>query len=107
MSTIKKMDFEEVKSYTPSAEELEAMKNFVNTDFSDCPKLTPEQIKLARKAMDVHPEWYTPKKVQISIRLDIDTLAEYKKTGKGYQKKINDALRTFRLEHPEAFESVV
>lgn len=105
MSTIKRMAFDPANAYIPSDEELEEMKNYKNTDFSDCPRLSSKQLKLTRKAMDVHPEWYTPIKKQVSIRLDIDTLEEYKKTGKGYQKKINDALRIFRLEHPEQFET--
>ena len=35
-----------------------------------------------------------------NIRFDRDILASFKKTGKGWQTRINDALRTYLKEHP-------
>ena len=40
-------------------------------------------------------------KTPVSLRLDSDILDAFKSTGKGYQTKINDALRNYIKEHPE------
>lgn len=39
-------------------------------------------------------------KVLTSIRLDVDLLETFKSTGKGWQTRINSALRQFITEHP-------
>ncbi len=39
-------------------------------------------------------------KVFTAIRLDADLLAEFKATGKGWQTRMNAALRQFIAEHP-------
>jgi hypothetical protein len=41
-----------------SAERLAEIKAFKNTDFSDCPILTKEQLSHLRPAALRHPEWY-------------------------------------------------
>ena len=45
MSTMERMTLEDVKAYKPNAEELERARTFKNTDFSDCPKMTKEELK--------------------------------------------------------------
>ncbi len=56
----------------------------------DAPALTREQIMKMKPA---HPEFWKPKKVQLTIKIDADVLAAIKATGKGYQTRINNALR--------------
>ncbi|MCI5148612.1 MAG: hypothetical protein D3916_04355 [Candidatus Electrothrix sp. MAN1_4] len=65
----------------------------------------PDEMSVnARPASEVHPEiveWYKrtrgkqkrPIKTPIYIRLDIDIVEHFKSGGKGWQTKINDALR--------------
>jgi uncharacterized protein (DUF4415 family) len=38
-------------------------------------------------------EWYRPIKKPVTLRLDADVLAWFKKSGRGYQTRINSALR--------------
>jgi uncharacterized protein (DUF4415 family) len=51
------------------------------------PILTPESM-----------EWYRPIKKPVTLRLDADVLAWFKKSGRGYQTRINRALRTLITE---------
>ena len=60
---------------------------------------TPDQIK-ARRAVG-RPVQATHKQA-ITLRLDPDTLAKMRATGKGWQTRINAALRQFIQEHPLA-----
>ena len=61
-------------------------------DTSDIPELDGEFFARAKVRM---PE---PKKA-VSIRLDSDVLEWFKRTGKGYQTRINAVLRTFMKSH--------
>ena len=58
----------------------------------DSPKLTAEQIARMKPA---HQEYWKvePVKVSLSIKIDADVLAWFKSKGKGYQTRINKALR--------------
>ena len=49
MSNMKRMTLEEIKAYKPTAEELDRARTFVNTDFSDCPVQTSEELKMFKK----------------------------------------------------------
>ena len=62
----------------------------------DSPKLTPEQLIRMRPA---HPEYWKlePVKVPVSIKIDADVLAWFKAQGRGYQTRINAALRKVML----------
>lgn len=82
-----------------SEEELESIKNFKNTDFSDCPPLTSKNFANARKSVEAHPEWYAVKKKDIHIRLDADLLEWFKAQGAGYQTRINEILRYYYLQN--------
>jgi uncharacterized protein (DUF4415 family) len=49
-----------------------------------------------RGPLDLDPEWrkyYKPLKKAVTLRLDADVLAWFKKQGRGYQTRINRALR--------------
>jgi uncharacterized protein (DUF4415 family) len=57
---------------TLSPERIAEIKAFKNTNFSDCPVLTEEELKKLRPR---HPEYFKPKKQAVQIRLDADVLA--------------------------------
>lgn len=79
------------------------------TDWAAIDALTDEQIEAAAAA---DPDWaefqdidwsravlvMPPKKVAISIRLDPDLVDFFKGEGAGYQRRINQVLRTY-VEH--------
>lgn len=91
---IKTVTWEEAKKIPPmTEEEIREMENHVDTDFSDCPPLTAEQVRNGIKLREAHPEWYKPTKTRISISIDNDVLAALKSEGKGYQTRINAILR--------------
>jgi len=79
---------------TLSPERIAETKAFKNTDFSDCPMLSKEELKKLRPR---HPEYFKPKKQAVQIRLDADVLAWFKGHGKGYQSRINSVLREVML----------
>lgn len=97
MSTTKRMTLEEARAYKPSEEELERMRSFSNTDFSDCPAQTPDELKLFTRVGSI----YKPMKSHVTLRIDNDILSVFKAEGKGYQTRINNALREYINEHPE------
>jgi len=55
----------------------------------------------AKRAHDVSAEvgtWYRPIKKPVTLRIDADVLAWFKKQGNGYQTRINQALRRIMLD---------
>jgi uncharacterized protein (DUF4415 family) len=84
---------------TLSSKRIAEIKAFTNTDFSDCPILTEEEL---RKLRPRHPEYFKPKKQAVQIRLDADVLAWFRGYGKGYQSKINAVLREVMLRSNQA-----
>jgi len=81
-----------VTSKKLSPERINEIKNFPIVYDEDSPKLTAEQIARMKPA---HPEYWKvePIKVSLSIKIDADVLAWFKSKGKGYQTRINKALR--------------
>ena len=77
-------------------ERIEAIKNYPVFYGKDSPKLTTEQII---RMKPVHPEYWkvSPVKVSLSIKIDADVLSWFKSGGKGYQTRINKALRDTML----------
>ena len=75
-----------------SPERINQIKNFPITYGEDSPKLTADQIARMKPA---HPEYWRvePVKVSFSMKIDADVLAWFKSKGKGYQTRINKALR--------------
>ena len=75
-----------------SPERIEQIRNFPITYSKDSPKLTANQISRMKPA---HPEYWKiePVKISLSIKIDADVLAWFKSGGKGYQTRINKALR--------------
>jgi len=75
-----------------SPERIREIKNFPITYGEDSPKLTADRIA---RMKPTHPEYWKvePVKVSLSIKVDADVLAWFKAEGKGYQTRINKALR--------------
>lgn len=97
MSTTVTMTLDEVREYKPSPEELEQFNKTQTTDFSDCPKLTKEELERFKPWYDLHPDWYDVtvrvKKADVHLKIDVDVLEALKTQGKGYQTRINAILR--------------
>ncbi|MEH6714523.1 BrnA antitoxin family protein [Parasphingorhabdus flavimaris] len=66
---------------------LEAMRD-EDIDLSDAPEETDWSAAERGK-------FYRPVKEQVTLRLDADVLHWFKQSGKGYQTRINAALRRF------------
>jgi uncharacterized protein (DUF4415 family) len=78
---------------TLSPERIAEIKAFKNTDFSDCPILTEEELKQFRPK---HPENFKSKEV-VQLPIDADVLAWFKGLGPGYERRINEVLRDAML----------
>ena len=61
-------------------------------------KASADEGKGAREAIAGMSEMYKPLKKPVTLRLDADVLAWFKKKGRGYQTRINRALRGFMME---------
>ena len=72
-------------------EKLDSMSDD-EIDFSDIEELTPEMFAQAVVRHGLNP---SPKKEQITLRIDSDVLAWFRSQGKGYQTRINDLLRAY------------
>ena len=79
-------------SGTRSQTDWERVRNMKDEDidYSDIPKLGPDFFANAVRANSI--QWLGPKRL-ITLRLDPDVLEFYKKTGRGYQTKMNTVLR--------------
>ena len=62
-------------------------------DFSDIPELPEGYWKGAKLFSEV----FKPRKQLVSMRIDADLLAWLKKTGPGYQSRVNEVLRRHML----------
>ncbi len=99
----------------PSVEENAAICAGMAAD-ADNPELTAEWFENAKPAGEFFPPdtyaslkatWrprgrpkVIEKKVSIAIRLDADILKAFRETGKGWQTRLNSALRRYISEHP-------
>ena len=91
---IKTMTLEEIKNLPPLTEErLNEIKNFQNTDFSDCPKQTKEDLKQFRPYYELRAESQKSKNNTIQVNIDTDIIEALKAQGKEYQTFINAILR--------------
>ena len=80
-----------------SLERINEIKNFPITYDKDSPKLTAEQIS---RMKPIHSKYWKvePVKVSLSIKIDADVLSWFKSKGKGYQTRINKALRETMMQ---------
>jgi uncharacterized protein (DUF4415 family) len=68
-------------------------------DFSDMPPLTEEQLARLVPAKLLNRSLYKPVKVPIKVNYDADIIEWFRSFGKGYQTKMNAALREYMMEH--------
>ena len=76
---------------------LEEIKAFKNTDFSDCPILTEEQMKEFKPSHLRNMANYRPIKKTVNVRLDADVIEWLQSAGRGYQTRMNSILREAML----------
>jgi uncharacterized protein (DUF4415 family) len=81
-------------SKTLSKERIAEILAFEDTDFSDCPIQTPEELRSFRPK---HPENFSKSPDVIQINVDADIIAWFERFGGDYQAKINDFLRKAML----------
>jgi uncharacterized protein (DUF4415 family) len=75
---------------------LAEIKAFKNTDFSDSPVLTEEQLAQFKPS---HLRGiYKPVKKTVNVRLDADVIEWLKSSGTGYQTRMNAILRREMLK---------
>ena len=80
--------FSELGNVSPlSKKRVAEIKAFNNNDFSDNPEWTAEDWKKAR------PAYTKISKTDVHTKIDTDILAWLKSYGKGYQARLNAALR--------------
>jgi uncharacterized protein (DUF4415 family) len=65
-------------------------------DTSDLPEISPRQFATALVRRGLRP---MPTKAQLTIRVDRDVLAWFRKQGRGYQTRINRLLRAYMEAH--------
>lgn len=82
---VRPLTLEDIKKFKPAKEVL------TEELLSVLPKRKPGQ-----RGKQIHP-----KKEQVTLRLDKETLIFFKKNGRGWQTKINDALKQWVSNHHE------
>jgi uncharacterized protein (DUF4415 family) len=65
-------------------------------DLSETPEWTREMFARAVLRRNFKP---TPRKKQLTLRIDSDVVDWYKNQGRGYQTRINALLRAYMNEH--------
>ena len=81
-----------------SKKRLAEIKAFKNTDFSDCPELTDEQLAQFKPSHLRNMANYKPIKKTVNVRLDADVIEWLQNAGKGYQTRMNTILREAMLQ---------
>lgn len=81
--------FNDIKS-----NEIEALNKLPDNEID-----TSDIKELSNINSAVRGKFYKPVKKQITLRVDADLLAWYKNKGKGYQTRMNEALREFVKNH--------
>jgi uncharacterized protein (DUF4415 family) len=82
-------------------ERLKKLKNIKDKDidFSDMPALTQEQLARFMPAKLLNRSLYRPVKIPVKVNYDADVLEWFRSFGKGYQTRMNTALREYMLTH--------
>ena len=89
LETLPPLDGERIKK-------LQKMRD-KDIDVSDMPALTQEQLARFIPAKLLNRSLYRPVKVPVKINYDADVLEWFRSFGKGYQTRINAALREYML----------
>jgi len=74
-------------------ERLAEIIAFEDTDLSDAPELTDEQLAKLRPSHYRNMENYRPIKKTVNVRLDADVIEWLQSAGRGYQTRMNAILR--------------
>ncbi len=82
-----------------AADVLESIRQAKRGEFANIH--SPEVIKARRRGRPVGTSKLDTK-IQTAIRFDPDVLAALKATGRGWQTRVNDAMREWVLAHPVA-----
>ena len=91
---IKTMTLEEIENLPPLTEDrLNEIKAFQNTDFSDCPKQTKEELKQFRPYYELHTKSQKRKKHTVQVSIDSDIVESLQVETQDYQPRINAILR--------------
>ena len=69
------------------------IKAFKDTDFSDAPEMTDEQLAQLRPSHYRNMANYKPIKKTVNVRLDADIIEWLQSAGRGYQTRMNAILR--------------
>ncbi|MDR2999946.1 MAG: BrnA antitoxin family protein [Fibromonadaceae bacterium] len=82
-------------------ERLKTLANMSDSeiDTSDMPALSVEQLARFMPAKLLNRSLYRPIKVPIKVNYDSDILEWFKSFGKGYQTRMNSALREYMVAH--------
>ena len=81
---------------------LRAMQD-MDIDFSDMPPLTELQLARSVPAKLLNRSLYRPVKVPVKVNYDADILEWFRSFGKGYQTRMNAALREYMLSRTAGF----
>jgi len=73
--------------------------NDEDIDTTDMPAMTQEQLARFMPAKLLNRSLYRPLKIAIKINYDADVLEWFRSFGKGYQTRMNSALREYMLSH--------
>ena len=92
LETLPPLDGERIKK-------LQKMQD-KDINVSDMPALTQEQLVRFIPAKLLNRSLYRPVKVPVKINYDADVLEWFRSFGKGYQTRMNAALREYMLSHP-------
>jgi uncharacterized protein (DUF4415 family) len=88
------------KPFTPPVD-------FNHPDFDENREWTEEDFARARPASEVHPPHvvralvrgpqHAPTKKQVTLRLDPEVIDKFRATGRGWQARMNDALKAAKV----------
>ena len=83
--------------FTEKARIAAEIKAFKNTDLSDAPEMTDEQLAQLEPSHYRNMANYRPIKKTVNVRLDADVIEWLQSAGKGYQTRMNAILRNAML----------
>ena len=73
--------------------------NDEDIDTTDMPAMTQEQLARFMPAKLLNRSLYRPLKIAVKVNYDADVLEWFRSFGKGYQTRMNSALREYMLSH--------
>jgi uncharacterized protein (DUF4415 family) len=82
---------------TITKERLAEIIAFQDTDLSDAPELTDEQLTQLKPSHYRNMANYKPIKKTVNVRLDADVIEWLQSAGRGYQTRMNAILREAML----------